>query len=135
MLTRTSNCRVFQGKTVPEIVKEVCATHGFTDIEDRLDSGVYRKWEYCVQYRETDFNFISRLIEQEGIYYFFNHYFEHDEGRHDMVLMDSLSRHETASIIAGPLCQKIEANGRTVPCQCSAIVQHSTWPVAVITGN
>ena len=47
------------------------------DFEDRL-TGSYRTWEYCVQYRETDFNFVSRLMEQEGIYYFFIH----EDGKH-----------------------------------------------------
>ena len=46
--------------------------------------------EYCVQYRETDFNFISRLMEQNGIFYFF----EHEEGKHTMVIADSSSAHE-----------------------------------------
>ena len=88
-LTRTSNCRIFQEKTVPDIVKQVFNDHGFSDVEDRL-SGGYRKWIYCVQYRETDFNFVSRLMEQEGIYY----YFEHEQNKHTVVLCDSLSKHD-----------------------------------------
>ncbi len=88
-LTRTSDCRIFQEKTVPDIIKEVCKGLGFTDIEDKL-SGNYRTWEYCVQYRETDFNFLSRLMEQEGIYY----YFTHEEGKHTLNLADGLSSHE-----------------------------------------
>jgi type VI secretion system secreted protein VgrG len=88
-LTRTSNCRIFQEKTVPDIVKQVFNDQGFSDIEDRL-SGGYRKWIYCVQYRETDFNFVSRLMEQEGIYY----YFVHEQDKHTIVLCDSLSKHD-----------------------------------------
>jgi type VI secretion system secreted protein VgrG len=88
-LTRTSDCRIFQEKTVPDIIKEVCKGLGFTDIEDKL-SGNYRTWEYCVQYRETDFNFLSRLMEQEGIYY----YFSHEQGKHTLNLADGLSSHE-----------------------------------------
>ena len=64
-LTRTADCRIFQKKKVPDIIKEVFRDHGFTDFEEAL-SGSYRTWEYCVQYRETDFNFVSRLMEQEG---------------------------------------------------------------------
>lgn len=90
LLTRTADCRIFQEKTVPEIIKEVFRDAGFTDFDDSL-SGSYRTWEYCVQYRETDFNFVSRLMEQEGIYYFF----EHAEGKHTLVLADSLSAHQT----------------------------------------
>ncbi|MHC4323253.1 MAG: type VI secretion system Vgr family protein [Planctomycetota bacterium] len=88
-LTRVADCRIFQEKTVPEIIEQIFRDRGFTDFENGL-SGEYRKWEYCVQYRETDFNFISRLMEQEGIYYFF----KHDNGKHSLVLADSASAHE-----------------------------------------
>jgi type VI secretion system secreted protein VgrG len=88
-LTRTADCRIFQNKDVPTILKEVFREHGFTDFEDQL-SGSYRSWPYCVQYRETDFNFVSRLMEQEGIYY----YFKHEDGLHTMVLADSGSGHQ-----------------------------------------
>ncbi len=88
-LTRTSDCCIFQQKTVPDIIKEVFRRHGFTDFEERL-SGSYRTWEYCVQYRETDFNFVSRLMEQEGIYY----YFKHEEEKHTLILSDAYSSHE-----------------------------------------
>ncbi|MEJ2328150.1 MAG: type VI secretion system tip protein TssI/VgrG [Chromatiaceae bacterium] len=69
-LTRTSDCRIFQGKTVPEIIMQIFRDAGFTDFADRTRAS-YRTWEYCVQYRETDFNFVARLMEEEGIYYFF----------------------------------------------------------------
>ena len=90
-LTRTGDCRIFQNKTVPDIVKAVCAAHGFNDIDESL-SGTYGAWDYCVQYRETDFNFVSRLLEQEGIYY----YFKHTDGQHTMVLCDSPAAHSPA---------------------------------------
>jgi type VI secretion system secreted protein VgrG len=88
-LTRTADCRIFQEKKVPDIIKEVFRDLGFTDFEETL-SGSYRTWEYCVQYRETDFNFVSRLMEQEGIYY----YFKHEIDKHTLVLADSVSSHE-----------------------------------------
>jgi type VI secretion system secreted protein VgrG len=88
-LTRTTDCRIFQEETVPDIIKSVFRDNGMSDFDDRL-KGSYREWAYCVQYRETDFNFVSRLMEQEGIYYFF----EHEEGKHTMVLADDLSAHE-----------------------------------------
>lgn len=87
-LTRNADCRIFQHQTVPDIVKQVFRDRGFTDFEERL-SGSYRPWEYCVQYRETDFNFASRLLENEGIYY----YFKHESGKHTLVLSDSVSAH------------------------------------------
>ncbi len=87
-LSRTADCRIFQEMTVPDIIKQVFADHPTAAFELKL-SASYHKWTYCVQYRETDFNFVSRLMEQEGIYY----YFRHDKGRHTMVLVDSTSAH------------------------------------------
>ena len=89
-LTRNADSRIFQNKTVPDIIKEVFREHGFSDFEESL-TGSHREWEYCVQYRESDFSFISRLLEQEGIYY----YFKHEDGKHTLVLADSVNAHET----------------------------------------
>ena len=88
-LTQTSNCRIFQDLSVPEIIKKIFQYAGFNDFEDRL-SGSYPEREYCVQYRETDFNFVTRLMEAAGIYY----YFKHDNGKHTLVLADSTSGHD-----------------------------------------
>jgi type VI secretion system secreted protein VgrG len=87
-LTRTANCRIFQEQGVPDIAKEVFREHGFSDFEEGL-SEAYDPREYCVQYRESDFDFVSRLLEQEGIYY----YFQHEPGKHTLVLADSYSAH------------------------------------------
>jgi type VI secretion system secreted protein VgrG len=88
LLTRTADCKIFQDKTVPQIYEEVVKQYGFTDYQLKL-SGTYEPWEYCVQYRETDFNFLSRLLEQEGIYYFFLHAAD----KHTMVLADAPGQH------------------------------------------
>lgn len=88
-LTRTADCRIFQQMTVPEIIEKIFTDHGFTDFHSVL-SRSYRKWEYCVQYRESDFHFVSRLMEQEGIYYFP----KHENGKHTIVLADSYSAHD-----------------------------------------
>ena len=88
-LSRTADCRIFQGKTVPEIVKQVLSEEPTNDFKFAL-TGSYRKWTYCVQYRETDLNFVSRLLEHEGIYY----YFTHRAGKNTLVLTDSYSGHE-----------------------------------------
>ncbi len=90
LLQFTSNCRIFQNKNVVDIIKQVFRDNGFSDIEDSL-SDTYDPLEYCVQYRESDFNFVSRLMEKEGIYYFF----KHDDGKHTLVLADGYSAHET----------------------------------------
>lgn len=96
LLSRTSNCRIFSNLSVPDIVKKLLAEHGYTDLENKLAS-TYEPREYCVQYRESDFNFISRLMEAEGIYY----YFKHTDSQHTMVLCDDSSGH------AQPAKQKI----------------------------
>jgi type VI secretion system secreted protein VgrG len=90
-LTRTADCRIFQELTVPDIIKSVFADHGVADFKFELTS-TYRKWTYCVQYRETDFNFVSRLMEQEGIAY----YFRHSEGHNTLVLTDTTTKHKPA---------------------------------------
>ena len=82
-LTQTADCRIFQDKTVPEVIEKIFQDLGYTDYQLNL-KGKHEKWEYCVQYRETDFNFVSRLIELEGIYY----YFKHEDGKHTLVLAD-----------------------------------------------
>ena len=87
-LTRSSDCRIFQNKSVPDIVQEVFQDFGFTDFENQLQ-GNYQPWEYCVQYRETAFNFVTRLLEQEGIFFFFRH----ENGKHVLVLADAPSAH------------------------------------------
>ncbi len=88
-LTRTADCRIFQNKKVPDIIQKVFKDLGFQDYELRL-YGNFNPRDYCVQYRETDFNFVSRLMEEEGIYY----YFRHDDGKHVMVLANDPAAHE-----------------------------------------
>src|SRR5512133_951065 len=75
-LTRTADCRIFQELSVPDIVKKVFEDHSLANFEFKLFRS-YRKWVYCVQYRESDFNFVARLLEHEGIYW----YFEHSDGK------------------------------------------------------
>jgi type VI secretion system secreted protein VgrG len=88
-LTRIADCRIFQEKKIPDILEEVFKSRGFKDYKLSLTAS-YDQREYCVQYRETDFNFVSRLMEQYGIFYFF----EHQNGKHTMVLGDSGSVHQ-----------------------------------------
>lgn len=84
-LSLKQDCRIFQDMNVPDIVKQVLIDGGITS--DRFDfrlQGNYRKRTYCVQYRESDLNFISRLLEEEGIFFFF----EHSDTEHVMVMGD-----------------------------------------------
>jgi type VI secretion system secreted protein VgrG len=87
LATRRSDFRIFQNMTVPDIVQQVLAPYGFV-IDNKLTNS-YRTWDYCVQYGETDFNFISRLLEHEGAYY----YFSHQLGSHHLVLADDIGSH------------------------------------------
>jgi type VI secretion system secreted protein VgrG len=91
-LTRTSDCRIFQGLSVPDIVKKVFEDHGNANFEFKLFRS-YRKWVYCVQYRESDYNFIARLLEHEGIYW----YLHHEDGQSKVVMVDSQSAHDAAN--------------------------------------
>ncbi len=83
-LTLASNNRVFQNKTTSDIVTAIFDLHGFSDYKLSL-TGSYTPREYCVQYGESDFAFVSRLLEEEGIFWFFSH----DAGKHTLVLGDS----------------------------------------------
>ncbi|RZI57099.1 MAG: type VI secretion system tip protein VgrG [Rubrivivax sp.] len=103
LLTRTADCRIFQEMTVPDIVKAVFDDHPVARHEFKL-MRAYRPWTYCVQYRETDFNFVARLLENEGIYW----YFTHDESGHTLVLTDAASAHDCA-----PGCETLPFYGGT----------------------
>src|SRR6266542_4200110 len=87
-LTRTADCRIFKNMTVPDIILKIFRDLGFSDVKNALE-GSFEPRDYCVQYRETDFNFVSRLMEQYGIFYFF----EHEEGKHTLVLANSAAAH------------------------------------------
>jgi type VI secretion system secreted protein VgrG len=88
-LTRTTNCRIFQEKTVPQVIEQIFQDFSFTDYQPQF-TGTHNPWTYCVQYRETAFDFISRLMEKEGIFYFF----KHEDGKHTMMLGDKSSVHQ-----------------------------------------
>ncbi len=102
-LTLTSDSRIFQEKSVPDILGQLFSEYAFTDFDLRLSED-YPSREYVVQYRETDFNFVSRLMEEEGIFY----YFEHEDGKHTLVLGDSPQAYVPMEggqgvVFAGPL--------------------------------
>ena len=86
-LTRNANCKIFQNMSVTDIIQQVFSDRGFSSKCKPNTTGSYEPLDYCVQYRETDFNFVSRLMEENGIYYFF----EHEDGDHTLVLSDSAS--------------------------------------------
>jgi type VI secretion system secreted protein VgrG len=85
LLTRKVQSRIFQHLSVPDILKQVLQG---LDVTWEIN-GTYQPRDYCVQYRETDFNFASRLMEEEGIYYFF----KHTADAHKMVIADTQQSH------------------------------------------
>jgi type VI secretion system secreted protein VgrG len=85
--SRTRNSKVFQNQSIPDIVKDVLAPYkGNIDLKLKA---TYEKLEYCVQYNESDFEFVSRLLEEAGIYYFF----KHEKNSHKLVLVDAMTGH------------------------------------------
>jgi type VI secretion system secreted protein VgrG len=91
LLSSRTNSRIFQHQSVPDIAKALFREHGFADFQEAL-SDSYPAQEFVVQYRESDFAFVSRLLEKAGIYYFFRH----EKGRHVMVLADGPTAHKPA---------------------------------------
>jgi type VI secretion system secreted protein VgrG len=83
-LGHSSDCRIFQNLSVPDILEQVFKTFGFADYQLSVTRGDYPKLEFCVQYRETALNFVSRLMEEVGIFYFFLH----EQERHLLVIAD-----------------------------------------------
>lgn len=98
LLSQRFDCRIFQDKTVPEVIQEVVKEAGISlDYLDRkMLRTSYQAREYCVQYRESDFNFIARLMEEEGIYFYFEHLYDpkSNTGRHILVMADDPSCHK-----------------------------------------
>ena len=100
LLGRRADCRIFKDKTALDIVEAVFKDAGFQDYEIKASRGDYPKIEYCVQYRETDLDFVQRLMEEWGVYTFH----EHGESKHQLVLADSRSCH-----------RPVKAGGGTIP--------------------
>ncbi|SMF29668.1 type VI secretion system secreted protein VgrG [Alteromonadaceae bacterium Bs31] len=87
-LSQTNDHRIYQEKNTKEIVEHIFQEHGFSDFEFNIDGGKVR--EYCVQHNESDFHFVSRLLEEEGIAYFF----KHEKSKHILVLVDQKNAYD-----------------------------------------
>ena len=94
VLTRSRDCRIFQDKSVLDIVKEVFDGNKMTDFRVDADSSKYSPLEFVVQYGESDFDFVSRMLEEYGIGY----YFEHAKDAHTLVLFDTSDQNKTCPI-------------------------------------
>ena len=111
-LTRTADCRIYQNQSTVQIVEQIFGDLGFTDYQSKL-TGSYSPREYCVQYRETAFQFVSRLLEEEGIFY----YFSHDDGKHTLILADDASAYAPcpeSSVVYVPIEPRVQPSDRIV---------------------
>lgn len=95
LLTECYDCRIFQKKSVPDIIEEVLSPEREKSISSKIDFRMdldanYAERQYCVQYNESDLDFIDRLCADEGIFY----YFEHENGKHVLVFGDSARSHK-----------------------------------------
>ncbi|MEO1087759.1 MAG: type VI secretion system tip protein TssI/VgrG, partial [Acidobacteriota bacterium] len=89
LLSHTSDCRIYHEMSSTDIIRDVFSRRGFQNFEFKTTEN-YEPREYCVQYRETDRDFVCRLMEEDGMYF----YFKHDEGSHTLVIADSKSSHQ-----------------------------------------
>ena len=87
------NLRIFQQQTAQDVIKSIFNGAGFSDFQFKASTAGLDQREYCVQFKESDFDFVSRLMEEEGIYY----YFEHAKNKHTLVLCDAPSCHTSFS--------------------------------------
>jgi len=79
-----ADSRIFQNKSAIDILKLIFSEFNFSNYDLSKLTRTYQKREYCVQYNETTFDFINRLLEEEGIFYFFRH----EQNKHTLVLAD-----------------------------------------------
>ncbi len=105
-LTLHADCRIFQEKSALDVIKEIFSDRGFSDMQDKT-SATYEPRDYLVQYRETDYDFVTRLMEEEGIYY----YFTHDSSKETLVLADGSGSHRPLENAAEILFEFKEGGG------------------------
>ena len=120
-LQHTRDCRIFQKKKVTEVLEEVLSEAANADFDLSKLMGNYPKMKYCVQYRESDFDFVSRLMEEYGIYYFF----KHENGSHTMVLADNAATY--ADIPAGKVAVKKPTETTELEQQITSWQHHYTF--------
>jgi type VI secretion system secreted protein VgrG len=97
LLSQRTDCRIFKNKTAIDIIKQIFGKEDKASFDDRV-SEKPPEIDYCVQYRESDLDFVLRLMEKYGIYY----YFQHSENDHKLVLSDSRGSHEPVTVAAEP---------------------------------
>lgn len=125
MLTLAQDCRIYQNQKVPDLVQAVFKQLGFTAVKSSL-KGTYTAREYCVQFRESTFDFVSRLLEEEGISY----WFEHASGAHTLVLAD-----DPSAFAVLPDLATAQYAGSTTGAQPQDVVGRCTLEQRVVTGS
>jgi len=101
-LTLSTDCRVFQSMTVLDIVKQIFSNYGLS-VKDGT-TGTYTKLDYCTQYSESDFHFVSRLLQEQGI----NYWFEHSDGDNKIILADGARAYQDCPVVSAV---KFEVSG------------------------
>ncbi|HEY1059958.1 MAG TPA: type VI secretion system tip protein TssI/VgrG [Limnobacter sp.] len=120
LLTRNQDFRVYQQQSVVDIVKSVLGRHKHPAVQWRDETRQsHRVWDYCVQYGESDYNFLSRLFEQEGLYF----YFEHTAQSHTLVLVDDAAAHAPSDDCPSLQVNSVAQGGRLTDREC---IQHWT---------
>lgn len=130
LLTFAGQCRIFQHKSTIDIIKSVLGEHQ-VEFSDHTTHAGRTKLEFCVQYNETDFNFISRLMEQEGIFYFF----QQTEGNHVMILGDALSAHHPCPSASSASFHKEAVAEQNMLQVSSCLIQQRIVPKATMMGS
>ena len=88
-LTLTNECWIYQDKTLPQVIEDVFQRYGYTDYDDKNLTDRHKEWENCCQYQESSWDFVARLMEIEGMYY----YFKHEDGKHTLMIVDNMAAH------------------------------------------
>ncbi len=86
-LSLSNECQIYQDKTVPQVIDATFAKFGFHGYDTSGITGEHKPWENCCQYMESSWDFVARLMEMEGIYY----YFTHEDGKHTLMLVDNMA--------------------------------------------
>lgn len=126
-LSKTADCKIFQNKSVLDIVEQVFKDQGYSDFEIKCVRN-YPKRDFCVQYRESHLNFVSRLLEEEGIFYLFRH----TNSKHVLTLADDGSavkpceKQSTANMVAQPGVSEYEGVVLSLECERAAHVGQVT---------
>lgn len=134
LLSQNRNFAIYQEMTTIDIVKKVLQPFSYADIDYSKLKSVPRNREYCVQYGESDFGFIARLLEEDGYYY----YFRHSASAHTLVLCDSPQAHDAGAfplLTFNPNARAVANSGSAVRSLVAADHYLERWSERVVTGG